>query len=73
MGMTITVMTLVTPGIKTVSSGAGGLGDPSIHSENAMNKALVSAANAGADSYYVVDFETTEAGASVVLETLTCN
>jgi opacity protein-like surface antigen len=59
--------------LETVTTGAGGPGDPSLHSENAMKKALVTAANAGADSYYVVDTETTAMGASVVLEALKCN
>jgi hypothetical protein len=59
--------------LKRVTAGAGGPGDPSIHTENAMKKALVSAANAGADSYYVVDTETTDTGASVILEALNCN
>ena len=59
--------------LETVTTGAGGSGDPSIHTENAMKKALVSAANAGADSYYVVDTETTSTGTSVILEALNCN
>ena len=59
--------------LETVTTGSGGLGDPSIHTENAMKKALVSAANAGADSYYIVNSETTGTGAFVILEALKCN
>ena len=59
--------------VETVTAGSGGPGDPSIHTENAMKKALVLAANAGADSYYVVNNETTGTGASVILEALNCN
>ena len=59
--------------IKAVTTGAGGPGDLSIHAEKAMNKALVSAASVGADSYYVVKSESTETGASVDLEALKCN
>lgn len=58
--------------IKTVTTGSGGPGDPSAHKENAMRKALISAADAGADSYYVVDIKTADTGASVVLEALDC-
>jgi OOP family OmpA-OmpF porin len=58
--------------VTTVSKGAGGPGDPSTYTESAMNKALVQAANAGADSYYVVNVDTTASGASVVLEALKC-
>jgi hypothetical protein len=59
--------------IKTVTTGSGSLGDPSVHIENAMKNALDSAANAGADSYYVDDTKTTGTGASVILEALKCN
>jgi hypothetical protein len=59
--------------VKTVTAGSGGPGDPSTHTENAMNKALALVSNAGADSYYVVDVETTSTGASVILEALNCN
>ena len=59
--------------VKTVTTGSGGPGDSSIHAENAMKNALISAANAGADSYYIVDIETTGTGASVILEALNCN
>ena len=59
--------------IQTVTTGSGGPGEPSVHTENAMRKALASAANVGADSYYVVEMETTGTGASVILEALNCN
>jgi len=59
--------------VKTVNTGSGGPGDPSFHAENAMRKALVAAADAGADSYYVVDSETTGTGASIILEALNCS
>ncbi|MFC1688286.1 hypothetical protein ACFL07_01330 [Pseudomonadota bacterium] len=58
--------------IKTVMKGAGGSADPSIYVEQAMEKALVEAANAGADSYVMVNLDTTASGASVVLEALKC-
>jgi hypothetical protein len=48
--------------IETVTPGSGGPSDPSVHIENAE-----------ADSYYVVDTETTGTGASVILEALKCN
>ena len=56
-----------------MTTGSGGPGDPSIHTDNAMRKALVAAADAGADSYYVADIETTGTGASVILEALNCS
>jgi OOP family OmpA-OmpF porin len=59
--------------LRSFTAGAGGPGDPSLHTETAMNKALTQAASAGADSYYVVDIDTTASGASVVLEALKCN
>jgi opacity protein-like surface antigen len=59
--------------VKTVTAGSGGPGDPSIHTENAMRRALVAAADAGADSYYVADIETTGTGASIILEALNCS
>ena len=58
--------------VKPITTGAGGGSDPSERTEAAMNKALTQAASAGADSYYVVDVETTASGASVVLEALRC-
>ena len=59
--------------IKSITKGAGGSGDVSIHLEKAMNKAQVDAANAGADSYFIANVSTTSSGASVVLEALNCN
>ena len=59
--------------IKSITKGAGGNGDASQYVESAMNAALTQAANHGADSYFVVDVDTTESGASVVLEALRCN
>lgn len=59
--------------VETISAGSGGPGDPTVHTENAMHKALISASEAGADSYFVVDINTTSEGASVVLEALDCN
>jgi len=59
--------------IKSITKGAGGSGDVSIHLEKAMSKALNEAARAGADSYYIANVSTTSSGASVVLEALNCN
>jgi hypothetical protein len=59
--------------IKSITKGAGGSGDASQYVESAMNAALTQAANHGADSYFVVDVDTTDSGASVVLEALRCN
>jgi OOP family OmpA-OmpF porin len=59
--------------ITTISTGAGGPGDPSTHTQKAMDKALTQAAATGADSYYLVDADATATGASVVLEALKCN
>lgn len=59
--------------IKTVTRGSGGPGDPSMYTQSAMDKALGDVANSGANSYYVVDMDTTASGASVILEALNCN
>jgi len=59
--------------VKPITTGAGGTGDPSVQTEKAMENALSQAASAGADSYYIVDVDTTSSGASVVLEALKCN
>ncbi len=59
--------------IRTITRGSGGPGDQSIYTESAMENALIEAAKAGANSYYIVDMETTANGASVVLEALNCN
>lgn len=58
--------------IKTITKGAGGSGDTSKNLEHAMKAALNQAANAGADSYFIVNTNTTVNGASVVLEALSC-
>jgi hypothetical protein len=58
--------------IKSITKGAGGSGDASQYVESAMNAALTQAANHGADSYSVVDVDTTASGASVVLEAFRC-
>lgn len=58
--------------IQTVTKGAGGPGDVSVHLEKAMNGALGQAANSGADSYFVVEANTTASGATVILEALKC-
>ena len=59
--------------VKSITKGTGGGGDSSQYVEKAMDSALTEAANRGADSYFVVDVDTTESGASVVLEALRCN
>lgn len=58
--------------LQSITKGAGGSGNPSAYTESAMNSALGEAVTAGADSYYLVDVETTNSGASVVLEALVC-
>jgi hypothetical protein len=37
-----------------------------------MNDAQNEAANAGADSYFIIDVDTTGSGASVIMEALKC-
>jgi hypothetical protein len=59
--------------IKTITKGVGGGGDSSQYVEKAMDSALTKAANNGADSYFVVNLDITDSGASVVLEALRCN
>ena len=59
--------------LKSIMKGAGGSGDPSIYMEKAMEKALNEATEVGADSYFIIDVDTTASGASVMLEALTCN
>jgi len=58
--------------IKTVTKGAGGSADPSLYVEAAMEQALIEAASVGADSYSVINLDTAESGASVVIEALKC-
>lgn len=58
--------------IASITKGAGGSGDVSKHTEKAMASALSTAANAGADSYYLVKADTTATGSTVVLEALEC-
>lgn len=59
--------------LKSIMKGAGGSGDPADYLEFALEKALREANEVGADSYAVVDMETTESGASIVIEALRCN
>lgn len=59
--------------INTLTFGSGGPGTASAHLESAKNKAIDSAAKAGADSYYVVSSDSTSSGATVILEALDCN
>jgi len=58
--------------IKTITKGAGGGQDASQYAEIAMSSALTQAANDGADSYFVVNADTTSSGATVVVEALRC-
>jgi hypothetical protein len=58
--------------IKTITKGAGGGQDPSQYAEIAMSSALTQAANDGADSYFIVNADTTNSGATVVVEALRC-
>jgi len=59
--------------IKSITTGAGGTGDPSIYVERAMESALKEAVSVGADSYQVINLDTTASGASIVLEALKCS
>jgi hypothetical protein len=59
--------------VRSITRGTGGNNDASANTEKAMNSALSDAASLGADSYYVVNVETSATGASVVLEALNCN
>jgi hypothetical protein len=58
--------------IKTITKGMGGGGDSSQYVEKAMDSALTQAANTGANTYFVVNLDITDSGASVVLEALRC-
>jgi hypothetical protein len=58
--------------ITSITKGTGGTGDVSKFIETVMNSALTEAAKNGADSYFVVDIDTTSSGASVVLEAFKC-
>ena len=59
--------------IKSITRGAGGSGDLSIHLEKAMSEAIEKAVISGADSYFLVETSTTASGATVILEALKCN
>ena len=59
--------------IQTVTKGAGGAGDVSVHLERAMDGALSQVASSGADSYFVVEANTTASGATVILQALKCS
>ncbi|MEE4217321.1 MAG: hypothetical protein V2I48_06915 [Xanthomonadales bacterium] len=59
--------------LNTISKGTGGGVDSSENLEKAMNAALRQAGMEGADSFFIVDTETTSSGASVILEALKCN
>jgi len=50
----------------------GGGGDSSQYVEKAMDSALTQVANTGANTYFVVNLDITDSGASVVLEALRC-
>jgi hypothetical protein len=58
--------------LKSIMKGAGGSGDPSTYLELALEKALREAHQLGADSYSVVNMDTTESGASIVIDALKC-
>ena len=58
--------------ITSITKGAGGTGDVTKYIDSAMNSALSKAASIGADSYFVVNTDTTVSGASVVLEAYRC-
>jgi len=59
--------------IRSITKGAGGAGDPSVYIERAMESALKEAVGVGADSYQVINLDTTATGATVVLEALKCS
>jgi hypothetical protein len=59
--------------IKSITKGAGGTEDPNVYVEKAMESALKEAASVGADSYQVINLDTTSSGASIVLEALKCS
>ena len=58
--------------MKSIMKGAGGSGDPAEYLEFALEKALRDAHSIGADSYTVVNMDTTSSGASIVIEALKC-
>ena len=58
--------------ITSISRNAGEVGDVSIFVKSAKNSALTEAVKNGADSYFIVDTESTAFGASVTLEALKC-
>lgn len=58
--------------INSVRRSAGGTGDVSGYVKQAMSSALTEAANINADSYYLVSTNTTDSGATVILEALRC-
>jgi len=59
--------------ITSITRGSGGTGVVSDHVERAMVLAKTEAAENGADSYFIVSTDTTDAGATVVLDALNCN
>jgi len=59
--------------IKSITKGKGGAGDPSKYMEEALQSALVEAANLGADSYEIVNMDTTATGASISIDALNCS
>lgn len=59
--------------IKSITKGSGGSEDPSKYAEKSLEAALDEAASSGADSYEVINFDTTESGATVTIEALYCN
>ena len=58
--------------IAYITKNVGGVGDVSIFIKSARDSALTEAANYGADSYFIVNTESTAFGASIILEALKC-
>lgn len=58
--------------LKSITKGAGGSGDPADYLEFALEKALRDAHELGANSYTVVNMDTTKSGASIVIDALEC-
>jgi hypothetical protein len=58
--------------ITTITRNAGGNGDSSKFVKSAKNSALTEAVDKAADSYFIVNTESTLYGASVTLEALSC-
>ena len=58
--------------IKTFSGGEGGRGSIGRNSRGALNKGLNDAAQAGANSYYVVSSTATGFGTSVIVQSYRC-